>query len=58
MKMKYKKFDVVELNDNNRATILNINGNKYFVEIVNAYGATVDKRIITEDEIRNIIYSK
>lgn len=42
--MKIKIFDVVELNDGNRATILEIKGNKYFAEIVNAYGITVNKR--------------
>lgn len=56
--MKYKKFSVVELNDNNRATILHIDGNKYFAEIVNSYGITVDKRYITSDEVKRVIYSK
>lgn len=56
--MKRKKFDVVELKDNNRATILNIDGSKYFAEIVNAYGVTVDKRIITDNEIIGTIRLK
>ena len=54
--MKYKKFDVVKLNDNNRATILKVEKNKYFVEIVNPYGVTLDKTSITEDKIQKAIY--
>lgn len=57
--MKIKRFDVVELNDGNRATIIDIKDkNGYFAEIVNAYGVTVNKRIITETEINKVIYSK
>lgn len=56
--MRIKKFDVVEMNDNNRATILETNNNQYLAEIVNPYGITVDKRIITQDEIKQIIYKK
>lgn len=57
--MKIKKFDVVELNNGNRATIFELKGkDKYFAEIVNAYGVTVETRIITNDEIKEIVYSK
>ena len=57
--MKIKRFDVVELNDRNRATIIDIKDkNEYFAEIVNAYGITVNKRIITENEINKVIYSR
>ncbi len=56
--MKVKRFYVVELKDGNRATILRIDGNKYFAEIVNSYGITVGKRYITPDEINQVIYSK
>lgn len=57
--MKIKRFDVVELKDGNRATILDIKENqKYFVDIVNAYGITVDKRDIGEDDINRIIFTK
>lgn len=57
--MKIKRFNVVELNDGNRATIIDIKGkSEYFAEVVNAYGFTLDKRIITDDEIKSIIYSK
>ena len=57
--MKIKMFDVVELNKGNRATILEIKGNKYFAEVVNAYGITVDKRKqITKKDIVRIIDKK
>lgn len=56
--MKIRKFNVVELKNKNRATILQVLGNKYLVEIVNAYGITIDKRIITENEINKVIYNK
>ena len=32
--MKVKVFDVVELNNNERGTILNVNGNNCLIEIV------------------------
>lgn len=57
--MKIKKFDVVELKDRNRATILdNINKNEYLVEIVNPYGITLEKKNINDSEINRVIYSK
>lgn len=56
--MKINKFDVVELKDGNRATIIEIKDkNSYFAEIVNAYGITIDKRDIQEKEIDRIIYN-
>ena len=45
--MRYKRFDVVELNNDNRATILDVEKNRYNVEIVNPYGITIDKKYIT-----------
>lgn len=57
--MKIKKFEVVELKNKNRATILDIKGNCcYLAEIVNSYGITIDKRIITNEEIEKVIYEK
>lgn len=56
--MKIKKFNVVELKNNNKATILEIiSKNEYLAEIVNPYGITVDNKIITNDDINKIIYS-
>lgn len=57
--MKLKVFNVVELKDGTRATIMDIeHKNKYFAEIVNAYGITISKRIITDAEISKKIYSR
>lgn len=56
--MKIKKFDVVELKDNNRATILETEKNQYFAEIVNSYGITLENRYITQDDIEKVIYSR
>lgn len=53
--MKYKRFDVVELNNGNRATILDLKKNCYNVEIVNPCGITLDKKIISNDEIKGLI---
>lgn len=55
--MKIKKFNVVELKNGNRATILETLRGKYLAEIVNAYGITLDKTIIKDNEISKIIYS-
>jgi len=57
--MKFKRFDVVELTNGNKATIIDIiNNREYFVEIVDSKGNTIDKKNITEDEIKKIVYSK
>lgn len=56
--MKINKFDVVELNDGDKATILDINNKDYYVEIVNDKGMRVDIRNITENEISKVIFSK
>lgn len=57
--MKINKFDVVELKDGNRATVVEVKDkNIYFAEVVNAYGITLEKRDIQEGEIVKIIYSK
>ena len=57
--MKIKKFDVVELNDKNKAVILEIyKMNKYYAEIVNDKGKTIDKRKIEEWQINKVIYRK
>lgn len=56
--MKIKKFNVVELKNKNKATILDIKGRKYFAEIVNSSGKTLDRKMITKDDISKIIYPK
>lgn len=55
--MKYKRFDVVELNNGNRATILDIEKNSYKVEVVSPYGITLDKKIITNNDIKKLIHT-
>ena len=57
--MKIDKFYVVKLKDNNKAIILaKDKRNQYLAEIIDKKGMTVDKRIITKDEINRVIYSK
>lgn len=57
--MKIKKFDVVELKIKNKAVILEIyKRKKYYAEIVNDKGETINKKEITSKEIDKIIYRK
>lgn len=56
--MKLKIFDVVELKDNNRATILNINNKEYLAEVVNSAGISLGNRIITDNDINKVILAK
>ncbi len=57
--MKIKQFDVVELRDKNKAIILEIyKRKKYYAEIVNAKGKTIDKTEITSKQIDKVIYRK
>ena len=55
--MKIKKFDVVELKNKNKAVILEIyKRKKYYAEIVNDRGETINKKEITSKEIDKVIY--
>lgn len=56
--MKYKRFDVVELNNGNKATILDINNREYCVEILDPNGNRVSIINIVEDEISKVIFAK
>ena len=56
--MKLKIFDVVELKDNNRATILNINNKEYLAEVVNSAGISLGNKVIKDNDIDKIIVSK
>lgn len=57
--MKIKKFDVVELKNKNKAVILKIyKRKKYYAEIVNDKGKTIDKTEITSKQIDKVIYRK
>lgn len=54
--MKIKIFDVVELQDKNKATILRIENDKYYAEVVNSDGMTLCFKYITLRDINKIIH--
>ncbi len=56
--MNIKQFDVVELNNKNKAIIKNKDGNGYFAEIINEQGNTIESRYILQEEIKSLIYSR
>lgn len=56
--MKINRFDVVELYNGNKATILDVKNKEYYVEIVDSEGNTIDNRNITDIEIKEILVSK
>jgi hypothetical protein len=56
--MKIKIFDVVELNNGNKATIIEINKNRYKVEIVDKHGKSKGIFQIEEKDIKRVIFSK
>ena len=56
--MKLKRFEVEELVNGNKATILDTNNNQYYAEIVNDKGITIDNRVIIEDEIKKVLVYK
>lgn len=56
--MKYKIFDVVKLKNQNNATILNIENNKYKVEIVDKNGVRQSVTEIYETDIDKPIVRK
>ena len=56
--MKINRFDVVELYNGNKATILDVKNKEYYVEIVDSEGNTIDNWNITDIEIKEILVSK
>lgn len=56
--MKYKRFDVLKLNNGNKATILDTNNRNYYVEIIDSNGNRVYIKHIEENEIAKMIFSK
>ena len=59
MKMKIKQFDVVELNNKQKAIIKKINkGNNYLIEIVSDDKTKIEQKTITEKDITKVIYSR
>lgn len=56
--MKINRFDVVELNNKNKATIRSIQSDGYLVEEVDLNGNSLGYKTITDSDINKIIYSK
>ena len=56
--MKINRFDVVELNNKNKATIRTFQNNGYLVEEVNLNGNSLGYKTISDSDINKIIYSK
>lgn len=56
--MKYKIFDVVMLKNKFKATILGVENNKYKAEIVDEKGNRIEIRMITDDEIEDVLLKK
>ena len=52
------RFDVVELYNGNKATILDVKNKEYYVEIVDGEGNTIDYRNIIDADIKEILVSK
>lgn len=55
---KYKVFDVVELYNENRAIILNVEKETYKAEIVDQEGTSLGIKNICEEEIKKTLISK
>ena len=56
--MKINRFDVVELNNKNKATIRSIQNDGYLVDEVDLNGNSLGNKTITDSDISKIIYSK
>ncbi len=56
--MKVNRFDVVELKDKNKATILNFQNNKYLVDVVSPDGKSLGIKEINDNDIEKIIFAK
>lgn len=56
--MKINRFDVVELNNKNKATIRIVQSNGYLVEEVDLNGNSLGYKTISDSDINKIIYSK
>lgn len=54
--MKINKFDVVELKDKNKATILSCDDKQYYAEIVDNQGNKIENAYIKDINIERIIY--
>ncbi len=54
----YNMFDVVELNNGNKATIITSNKLSIKVEEVNNEGISLGVKEITENDIKQVIFKK
>lgn len=54
--MKYDLFDVIELKDKNRGTILKVEKDRYYIEIVNSFGITLGTEYVTDDDINSLVF--
>ena len=56
--MKINRFDVVELNNKNKATIRTVQNNGYLVEEIDLNGNSLGYKTISDSDINKIIYLK
>lgn len=56
--MRFKKFDVVELKNENKAVILAKENKQFYAEILGNSGNTLEHRYISAEEIKRVIFSK
>ena len=56
MQNNLKIFDVVILNNNNKAIILGKKSNTYLAEIVNKKGEKISVENITVEQIKEVLY--
>lgn len=56
--MKVKVFDVVELNNGTKATVLEIIQGGYNVEVVDKRGNSKGRKTISDKDIVSIIYQR
>ena len=56
--MRIKKFDVVQLKNENKAVILAKENKQFYAEILDNSGNTLEHRYISEEEIKRVIFSK
>ena len=56
--MRIKQFDVVELNNNQKAIIKKIDKGNYLTEVINDDRTKIEQKVITYKDIKKVIYSR
>ena len=56
--MKIKIFDVIELENGNKATVLDIDKGIYKIDEIDEKGNQLRTREVSIDEIKKVIYTK